>query len=569
MLRSGGFEGSAWDHEAQVRFSRFLADADFFEGTVSARDPDFSARDRINRAPRTFGFVRLPSRGPLMITPSGSALIEGDAFDDLFLHQVLKWQYPSPNHRDRDYRELFRIRPFLEILRLITDLQGLAKAELALFAVTLIDYRHYEVARERIVAFRRDYSAQHGTRARREFLARRAAELFREYYADDISAGFIGGRERRGAQPTVADMIRRKVGNARDYADAAVRYFRATGLFTVSARASRLDLLPERRSEVEEILANLPREPLVFADESDFYQWLGDPAQPHIPSDQPGTLRDQIQLLYDAQRADVRRAFAADLAPRIAGHSAVELKRDYRELVELATAARLQQEHQRLAGQEVRLDEIIDLFDRIREMDAEIVDRPLYFEWNVWRAFVVLDDGEIRNNFGVDQYGEPTNPAPGRVPDIECDYPCECHLLVEVTLTVGATQHAAEREPVSRHVGLHQARAVERGDTRPVYGLFIAPTINATVLTDFWNLHNARRPAAEFRGHVRVIPMPLQTFILMLNNARGRFPVTANDIARFCEEASHLARDTPDEVEWGRQLETLAGRWLGERPQVA
>src|ERR1035441_8695182 len=125
LLRDHGFEGQPWDHEAQVRFSMLLAQADFFEGNVSESEPAFSARDRINRAPRTFGFVRLPRGRPLQVTKAGSALLDGRAPDDLFLHQLLKWQYPSPNHGGRDYRELFRIRPFLEMLRLIRELQGI------------------------------------------------------------------------------------------------------------------------------------------------------------------------------------------------------------------------------------------------------------------------------------------------------------------------------------------------------------------------------------------------------------------------------------------------------------
>ena len=569
LLRDHGFERQPWDHEAQVRFSRLLAKADFFEGNVSESEPDFSARDRINRAPRTFGLVRLPRGAPLQLTKAGNALLEGRAPDDLFLHQLLKWQYPSPNHDDRNYRELFCIRPFLEMLRLIRELQGITKPELALFGVPLIDYQNYENARDSLLAFREEYSRLAGTRVRREFVVLQAGQLFRQYYRDDIATGNIGGREAHGIPPSVTEMIRRKVRNARDYADAAVRYFRATGLFTISSRASRLDILPERRQEVEQILATFERKPLAFGDDEAFYAWLGDPEHPAVPSDEVTTLRQQIRTVYESLDPGVQQEFATDLEARVAQGSAVELKRDYRELVEVATRAAILSQRAALAEQEGRLDEIIELFERIRHADADIVDRPLYFEWNTWRAMVVLDDGAVRNNFSVDQMGEPLNPAPGRMPDIECEYTDACHVLVEVTLTAGATQHASEREPVARHIGLHQARRVELGDARPVFGLFIAPTINPTVVTDFWNLHNARRPAKEFRGYVRVIPLALSTFVAMLDAARGRFPVTAADIERFFAEASQLARTTADELEWMAALDHLARQWLDRRPAAA
>jgi hypothetical protein len=569
LLQENGFEGRAWDRDSQTRFSRLLAAADFFEGSVSESHPDFSARDRINRAPRTFGFVRLPRRGVLQITDAGIALLSETSVGDLFLHQLLKWQYPSPNHHKRDYRDLFCIRPFLEILRLIRDLDGLSKHELAIFGVPFIDYHDYGGVRDQIIAFRAQYARESGSVTRGSYLARTARVMFETYYAEDIAAGRIGAREGGGAASTIGAMVRTKIRNAVDYADAAVRYFRATGLFTISARASRLDLLPERRDEVDEVLATFGRDPIQLANDDEFYNWLGDPEQPSLPSDDAATLRSQITMLYDALDEGAQGQFAESLELRLTGKSAVELKAEYDLLRDAASAAAVRATELAFAGREERLDDIIDLFDRITHSRAEVVDRPLYFEWNTWRAMLVLDDGDIRHNFSVDQLGEPLSLAQGRVSDIECEYEKSCHVLVEVTLSSGARQHASEGEPVARHVGLYQARAIDRGDPRSVYGLFVAPTINPTVVTDFWNLQNARRPAAEFRRHVRVIPLPLSSLVDMLNAARDRFPVTASDIAHFCAEASRLAQETADEREWAAALAQLARHWLDWRPTAA
>jgi hypothetical protein len=403
------------------------------------------------------------------------------------------------------YEELFRIRPFLEILRLVRDLDGLSKAELALFGVPLIDHRDYDAARDGILSFRQAYARISGTRPRKEYVAKRAMDLFLIYYLDDIAVGRVGRREARGAPATAESMLRRKIDNARDYADAAIRYFRATGLFTVTARASRLDVLPERRHEADAILTTFQRDPVRFEDEEGFYSWLGDPTQPTLPSDDKVTLEAQIRLLYQTLPHPAQKLFALDLEQRLAGRGPVELKRDYVDLVARAAEEAIRQQRRALAGQDV-VDEIVDMFQRIRNADAEIIDRPLFFEWNTWRALAMLDDGDVRHNFTVDQTGQPLSPAPGRGGDIECTYR-ECHILVEVTLTAGQTQYMREGEPVNRHVGLLQARLVDAGDNRPVYGLFIAPTINPTVLAHFWQLHLHPRPTAEFRGHVRVIPV--------------------------------------------------------------
>lgn len=52
------FEGNVWTGEVQIKFINALADQDDFQGNAS-NDPAFSARDRINRGPKSLGFVNL------------------------------------------------------------------------------------------------------------------------------------------------------------------------------------------------------------------------------------------------------------------------------------------------------------------------------------------------------------------------------------------------------------------------------------------------------------------------------------------------------------------------------
>src|SRR5687767_5600270 len=87
------FEGQPWTRQTQRRFAAELAASESYEGTVSANLPDLSARDR-TRAPKTFGFARIRRDEPIRITPAGDELIRERGLDDLFLRQLLKWQYP-------------------------------------------------------------------------------------------------------------------------------------------------------------------------------------------------------------------------------------------------------------------------------------------------------------------------------------------------------------------------------------------------------------------------------------------------------------------------------------------
>jgi hypothetical protein len=52
------FAGQQWNTETQLAFMDLLKEENFFNGE-GANDPAFSARDRINRAPKSLGFVLL------------------------------------------------------------------------------------------------------------------------------------------------------------------------------------------------------------------------------------------------------------------------------------------------------------------------------------------------------------------------------------------------------------------------------------------------------------------------------------------------------------------------------
>src|SRR5574341_1404494 len=88
------FEGKQWNRQTQLEFAQLLPSVESFEGQVSVPYSDFSARDRINRAPKTFGFVRFDFDRKIEITDAGRRLIQGIRTEELFLRQLLKWQYP-------------------------------------------------------------------------------------------------------------------------------------------------------------------------------------------------------------------------------------------------------------------------------------------------------------------------------------------------------------------------------------------------------------------------------------------------------------------------------------------
>lgn len=90
------FAGQPWNNETQRAFMKLLREENFFNGE-GANDPTFSARDRINRAPKALGFVVLSPT--IQLTAAGEELVNSRRKDEIFLRQLLKFQVPSPFHK--------------------------------------------------------------------------------------------------------------------------------------------------------------------------------------------------------------------------------------------------------------------------------------------------------------------------------------------------------------------------------------------------------------------------------------------------------------------------------------
>ena len=97
-LLSEKFSGKSWNKLTQEAFINELAHSDFFEGKGSPFDKAFSARDRINRAPKALGFIDL--NPCVALTEAGNFFIYGKRPQEIFLRQLLKFQLPSPYHSE-------------------------------------------------------------------------------------------------------------------------------------------------------------------------------------------------------------------------------------------------------------------------------------------------------------------------------------------------------------------------------------------------------------------------------------------------------------------------------------
>ena len=528
------FTGQKWNTETQRAFMELLREENFFNGE-GANDPAFSARDRINRAPKALGYVVLsPS---IQLTPAGIELVSSRRKEEIFLRQLLKFQIPSPYHRPTENSAEFWVKPYLELFRLVRHFGSLKFDELRIFGLQLVDYREFDTIVEKINQFRVAKAQNEGNykQFRAEYLE---AEL-RDIYSVDINSGNTRTRETTDA--SIAKFLSTKASNMRDYADACIRYLRATGLVNISHLGKSISIVPEKIQEVDYFLQNADREPCFIDNEKQYVEYLGNPKIPTLLTDNRELLEEkiraefpQLQIPVTATLQELKNLFADELENRKAQilTDQVAAIKDYRQFEEINTT-----------------------FDQI--LANSLYDTPLMLEWNTWRAMTMLDGGDIKANLKFDDFGNPMSTAQGNMADIVCDYG-DFGLTVEVTMQSGQRQYETEGEPVTRHLAKYK-----RENEKPAYCLFVAPNINDACKAHFYALHKMN--IQYYGGTSTIVPLPLNIFIKMVEDSyNATYVPEPRHIQRFFEHSNHLANSTENEVDWYKGITEKALNWLAE-----
>ena len=269
--------GKFWNPSTQMEFYHLLKDRDFYEGE-DAKDKAFAGRDRINRLPKALGFVTLPIIG---LTEAGKEFIESNNKEEILLRQLLKFQFPSSNHPLGKKATDFYVKPYLELFRLIRDLGTLTFDELQIFGMQLVNINRYNSIVEKIKKFRKDKEEHKGRY--KEFKDRVFYQEAYQIYKNDIDTGNI--RTRESKTTTTKSFLKKKISNLRDYADAAVRNLRSTGLVNVTAIGRTLSILSERLNDVNYFLSTIPREPCYINEQEKYEAYLWDASTPSLLSD--------------------------------------------------------------------------------------------------------------------------------------------------------------------------------------------------------------------------------------------------------------------------------------------
>ncbi|MEL0245558.1 MAG: AlwI family type II restriction endonuclease, partial [Flavobacteriaceae bacterium] len=152
-------------------------------------------------------------------------------------------------------------------------------------------------------------------------------------------------------------------------------------------------------------------------------------------------------------------------------------------------------------------DEIVGHFEEISDRNSEILDKPLQYEYNFFRAFSFIGDAEkIIPSLNFDEDINPLNTTSNK-PDLIIEYK-DFILVVEVTLSAGQRQYESEGAPVFRHVGKCQNE-----NDKPVFGLFICEKMDVNMPIEF--LSRAMVKTKIYNGRVRILPIERSDFNLL------------------------------------------------------
>ncbi len=532
-LLSQNFCGKKWNTETQIAFMDLLRNENFFNGSGN-KDPAFSARDRMNRAPKSLGFILLEPA--IRLTKAGESLVSSKRKEEIFLRQLLKFQIPSPFHRPSGKATTFYVKPYLEILRLIYTLGTLKFDELMIFGLQLTDYRNFGSIVSKIEKFR--IEREKTAKKYREFKYYTQLKEMQEIYRTEISKGETSTRESKVA--SVKKFLQTKASNMHDYADACIRYLRATGLVSISHIGRSLSILPEKKKDVEFILTNISREPVFVDDKEKYLEYLGNPQIPELLTD------DKSALLKKIREENPNEQISDTM-------SIQELKEKLDDLI-IEKKEKIIQEQTAEIKDYKKYDDIQNTFKQIEEND--IYDPSLILEWNVWRGMTMLDGGNIKANLKFDDSGNPMSTAQGNMADIVCDYE-SFGLTVEVTMASGQKQYEMEGEPVSRHLA-----KLKKESGKEAYCLFVAPTINEACVAHFYGLHNLN--ISYYGGKSVIVPLPLNIFRKMLEDSfKASYTPGPEHIQSFFEHSKLVAKNSRNEQEWYDKMIEKALNWLG------
>ncbi|HIX36238.1 MAG TPA: AlwI family type II restriction endonuclease [Candidatus Limosilactobacillus merdigallinarum] len=456
------------------------------------------------------------------ITPQGQIMAHAQniyEMQDTVLRALLAVQIESYNVKDQFFKPFIFTLQVLQALKNRGVKDGLNRSEL-LIVFSTSDHSKVGYIVDKIIEYRKGRAKAHGKRGKGKY--------DRKYLSQFSNAVGV------------------KYDTAKTYGDPNFKYMLSTGLF--SRQGSRLIFNQDKLSIIGQILKT---EPSFIDDKVDYYYqlWTGYP----LPTDNREVLIQEIQRL--AKKTGTTLSQSQLSSDRISKLEQLRIRLEEKQS---------NFEEGIFAEKQCSDENVHNIISYFRVINGEVRkgseyknaqdDMPTFLEWTTWRAFLAIDGlknkPEEARGFQVDQDFFPVGNAPGGRPDITLEFE-DYVLVVEVTLTSTSRQEAAEAEPVRRHVAQIQAQYPDK----PVYGLFLAQTIDNNTAEMFraglW--YNQDTP--QF---VNIVPMTITQFIhIMEEFQKNHF--TNSELERLIEKCL-IPRNATVPL-WKKEIENLVNKY--------
>ena len=502
-------DGKEYDTNLQIEIGkRIREESENLKVGLSSNSStlDFVGRDYITRAPKKLGIVYVPGvgKGKFELTEQGRNLINSKNMEFVMQRQIAKIQYPSPiKVRGTEKIKLIPLTATIKILKSVKDL---SRSEVMMFVITIENFSKIDQSISEILKFRENLKKIKGNLKRRKFRDEVGIKKLNLFYKnEDFSI-----REKKGKKVDKSEFLRTKLRNHKDYADSIFRYFISTGLFKLNKK-SRLEISKINEKDADYLLETIGLEPKKFDnDEKTFVKdYMGKENSISLYTDKLDNLLNKFDYLKKLSSTLDLKINTTEIDKRFKNEKSLDIKKDI--IVELQKKfiyLKMEKFIKKLSERKKNdFDEIVGHFEEISDRNSEILDKPLQYEYNFFRAFSFIGDAEkIIPSLNFDEDINPLNTTSNK-PDLIIEYK-DFILVVEVTLSAGQRQYESEGAPVFRHVGKCQNE-----NNKPVFGLFICEKMDVNMPIEF--LSRAMVKTKIYNGRVRILPIERSDFNLL------------------------------------------------------
>ena len=357
-----------------------------------------------------------------------------------------------------------------------------------------------------ILKFRENLKKIKGNLKRRKFRDEVGIKKLNLFYKnEDFSI-----REKKGKKVDKSEFLRTKLRNHKDYADSIFRYFISTGLFKLNKK-SRLEISKINEKDADYLLKTIGLKPKkITLEEKDYVQkYMGMENSISLFTDELDNLSKKIDYLLQLSSKLKLNIDNKKIIKRFNDEKSLDIKKDI--IVELQKEfifLKMEKFTKTLSKREKKdFDEILNHFEDINDNNSDILDKPLQYEYNFFRAFAFIGNFvKIIPSLNFDEDTNPLNTTSNK-PDLIIEYK-DFILVVEVTLSSGQRQYESEGAPVFRHVGKCQNE-----NDKPVFGLFICEKMDVNMPIEF--LSRAMVKTKIYNGRVRILPIERLDFNLL------------------------------------------------------